>query len=212
MSISWRAYMSFGILLAGACSLLLGACTDAGGPQSDYERVILERRLAKDVQFFDPEQTVLRPKELSKFTGLHYFAVDSTYRQVVQFERLDDPPAVLIAKQTSGPVPYRHLGYVSVSGPDTTIALSVFWFDEMDQDTGWVPFTDATNNIETYGGGRYLDIELLDDGKAVVDFNLATNPYCVYNAYDFNCAIPPASNRLTFRMPAGEKKALLLEG
>ena len=65
---------------------------------------------------------------------------------------------------------------------------------------------------DTYGGGRYLDVELGDDDQAVLDFNRASNPYCTYNAYDFNCAIPPASNRLTFRMPAGEKKPLLLDG
>ena len=199
-----------GILLA--VTLLVAGCDGGAKTSSSYEREILQIRLSKDERFFDPETTILRPKELAEFTGLRYYRVDSTYRYVVPFDRLDDPPTVLIAKQTSGPVPYQHIGYVSIPGPDTTIALSVFWYDEMEDNTGWVPFTDATNNAETYGGGRYLNIDLLEGGQAVVDFNMSSNPYCVYNAYDFNCAIPPASNRLSFRMPAGEKKALLLEG
>jgi len=200
------------ILVSIAVSILGSACDDAQPATTGYEQEILEIRLAKDAQFFDPEETILRPKELAKFTGLNYFKIDSTYRYVVRLERIANPPTVLISKQTSGPVPYQHIGNVRVPGPDTTIVLSVFWYDEMEDNTGWIPFTDATNNIDTYGGGRYLDVELGEDDEAVLDFNRASNPYCTYNAYDFNCAIPPASNRLTFRMPAGEKKPLLLDG
>ncbi len=198
-------------MLILACCLTVAACA---GPHSEstYERRIIKSRVAKDLQFFDPETTILRPKEVAEFTGLRYFPVDSTHRYIVPFERIERPATVLISKQKSNPVPYQHIGYVAIPGPDTTISLSVFFSDEMESGSGWIPFTDATSNIETYGGGRYLDIELRDDGHAVVDFNQATNPYCVYNAYDFNCAIPPASNRLTFRMPVGEKKPLLLDG
>jgi len=195
--------------------LLLGACILAGcGNQSQntaYEREVLQIRLEKDASLFDPLRTVLRPKELARFTGLKYFPVDSTYRYELPFEPIDEPPTVLIAKQTSGPVPYKHIGYVTV-GTSPAVRLSVFWNEEMEEGTGWIPFTDATNGTDTYGGGRYLNIDLLDDALAVVDFNLASNPYCEYNAYDFNCAIPPASNRLSFRIPAGEKKSLLLDG
>lgn len=197
-------------LIVAILGLTLG-CAQQDDLRPEYERKIIQARLDKDAQFFNPETTVLRQKELAKFTGLRYFPVDSSYRYVVPFKRIESPPRVLIAKQRSGPVPYEHIGYVGIPGPDTTIDLSVFRNDEMEKGTGWVPFTDPTNNVETYGGGRYLDIRIRDDGMAVVDFNLASNPYCVYNAYDFNCAIPPASNTLTFPIRVGEKKALLLD-
>jgi len=199
-------------LLILACCLTVAACETPQDSESTYERRIIQSRVAKDLQFFDSATTILRPKELAEFTGLRYFPVDSAYRFIVPFERIEQPTTVLISKQKSSPVPYQQIGYVDITGPDTTVRLSVFFSEEMESGSGWIPFTDATSNIETYGGGRYLDIELRDDGLAVVDFNQASNPYCVYNAYDFNCAIPPASNRLTFRMPVGEKKALLLDG
>jgi uncharacterized protein (DUF1684 family) len=161
--------------------------------------------------FFDPDRTILRPKELSKFTGLRYFPVDSTFRFRARFDRLEDPPTVLIAKQTSGPVPYEHVGYVYIPFATEEHRLSAFRGPEMEDDQAWIPFHDATSGHETYGGGRYLDIDLPDGDTAIVDFNLAYNPYCVYNAYDFNCAIPPAENRLPFAVEAGEKNALLLE-
>jgi uncharacterized protein (DUF1684 family) len=201
-----RARLAFSLIV-----LALVGCNGAGGPATAYENEIIQTRLAKDVSFFNPETTILRPKELTKFTGLRYYPVDSTYKFVVPLRRLEKPDTVLIAKQRSGPIPYGHIGFVGIPGPDTTIELSVFWSEEMDPNKGWVPFNDPTNNVETYGGGRYLDIDIHPDGMATVDFNLAANPFCVYNAYDFNCAIPPASNRLTFPIRAGEKKALLLE-
>ena len=200
------------MLLLTVCCLMIAACTDPEAAGSEYERAIIQFRIAKDIQFFDPDATVMRSKELAEFTGLRYFPVDSTRRYILQFDRFEEPSTVLISKQSSAPVPYQHIGYVAIPGPDTTVSLSVFWSREMNEGTGWLPFTDATSNIETYGGGRYLDIELREDGFAVVDFNKASNPFCVYNPYDYNCAIPPASNRLPFRMPAGEKKALLLDG
>ena len=57
---------------------------------------------------------------------------------------------------------------------------------------------------ETYGAGRYLDPELNKNGKLIVDFNLAYNPTCAYNEL-YSCPLPPAENRLSVAILAGEK-------
>ena len=69
----------------------------------------------------------------------------------------------------------------------------------------FLPFVDATAPDETYGAGRYLDIEPIGDGKFLIDFNYAYNPYCAYND-KWSCPIPPKENRLKVRIEAGEKK------
>ena len=46
----------------------------------------------------------------------------------------------------------------------------------------FVPFLDATSGTETYGAGRYLDLEPDEDGTYALDFNLAYHPTCVYAA------------------------------
>ena len=58
----------------------------------------------------------------------------------------------------------------------------------------------------TYGGGRYFDVVLpkLDAPEITLDFNTAYNPYCAYNN-EYSCPVPPAENRLTVAVPAGEK-------
>ena len=68
----------------------------------------------------------------------------------------------------------------------------------------FVPFLDATSGHETYGAGRYLDLEPEDDGTYTLDFNLAYHPSCVYDVR-FSCPLTPAENRLPVRIEAGER-------
>jgi uncharacterized protein (DUF1684 family) len=68
----------------------------------------------------------------------------------------------------------------------------------------FVPFTDTTSGTETYGAGRYLEIERSATGIYVIDFNLAFHPFCYYNS-SYDCPYPPAQNRLPIPIRAGEK-------
>ncbi|GAC1446502.1 MAG: hypothetical protein NVSMB56_05800 [Pyrinomonadaceae bacterium] len=68
-----------------------------------------------------------------------------------------------------------------------------------------IPFRDATNGTETYGGGRYIDFEIPHSDVVTIDFNRAYNPSCAYNATRFSCPIPPKENQLKIRIEAGEK-------
>lgn len=70
----------------------------------------------------------------------------------------------------------------------------------------FLPFLDATNGVETYGGGRYINLSKAEaaDGKLVIDFNTCYNPWCAYSD-GYNCPIPPAENKLAFEVKAGEK-------
>ena len=80
-------------------------------------------------------------------------------------------------------------------------ALSLF-------DTGhpglFLPFRDTTSGRETYGGGRYLDLDPNEDGTVTIDFNLAYSPFCAYND-GYSCALPPAENWMQVPIEAGEK-------
>src|SRR5690606_15828454 len=68
----------------------------------------------------------------------------------------------------------------------------------------FLPFTDANAGTETYPAGRYLEPEELPDGRLHVDFNLAYNPFCAFNA-GWSCPITPPENRLNVAIRAGEK-------
>jgi len=68
----------------------------------------------------------------------------------------------------------------------------------------FAPFLDATSGSDTYGDGRYLDVEPEEDGTYTIDFNLAYHPFCA-DSPDFSCPLTPAENRLPQRIEAGER-------
>ena len=69
----------------------------------------------------------------------------------------------------------------------------------------FVPFTDLTNGEQTYGGGRYLDLEGPLGDTVELDFNRAYNPYCAYGGR-YSCPIPPQENHLEVSVEAGVLK------
>jgi uncharacterized protein (DUF1684 family) len=79
--------------------------------------------------------------------------------------------------------------------------------DPSHQDLLFLPFTDLTNDKETYGGGRYLDFHIkeIQNNILILDFNKAYNPYCAYSK-DYSCPKPPEENNLNVAIKAGEKK------
>ena len=71
----------------------------------------------------------------------------------------------------------------------------------------FLPFKDETNDEETYGGGRYIDLRVSDivKNKVTIDFNHSYNPWCAFSD-GYNCPIPPVENHLPMTVRAGEKK------
>ncbi|MFF3027035.1 DUF1684 domain-containing protein [Microbacterium sp. NPDC057944] len=69
-------------------------------------------------------------------------------------------------------------------------------------------FADATNGIETYRF-RFLPVdEPAADGSAWIDFNRAYLPPCAFSD-QFVCPLPPAGNRYTASIRAGERAVIL---
>lgn len=73
-------------------------------------------------------------------------------------------------------------------------------------ETYLLPFTDLSNSVSTYGGGRYINIPVKDlvGNNIKIDFNQARNFYCAYSD-SYICPIPPAENKLAINVDAGEK-------
>ncbi len=74
-----------------------------------------------------------------------------------------------------------------------------------DADRFMMVFADRTSGSSTYGGGRYVWFDAPDEeGRVVLDFNLAYNPPCVWTGYA-TCPLPTRDNRLAVAVEAGEK-------
>ena len=99
--------------------------------------------------------------------------------------------------------PYRVAFRVHLVRQDIPFTLTVFRSGE--DPSLFLPFQDATTGRDTYGVGRYVYVEPGPDGKVVVDFNTAYNPYCAYNDR-WACPLVPPENRVPLAVTAGEKK------
>lgn len=205
----WFASLLIGLVFVGLAALLGGCGSEP--PASSYKQTLLQHRLEKDMDLRDAKNPVLDRGMRARFAGLRYYQPDTTYRFEVPLVRAPEPETVFVAQRVGGQMlPKVKVGYVEIPFPQGSEELAVFQNEE-EPGVLWIPFTDATTGTETYGAGRYIDAPLHDDGTVLVDFNKAYNPLCDYNPDKYNCAIPPAGNRLPFPIPAGEKKSLLAE-
>ena len=74
--------------------------------------------------------------------------------------------------------------------------------------SGFIMVADATTGEQTYGGGRYMYLDLPEkDSKVQLDFNKLYNPPCSFNEFT-TCLYPPQQNNLDFAIDAGEKISL----
>lgn len=158
-------------------------------------------RAAKDRFFKEHPQSPLTDEQRASFAGLRYFPEQPGLRMALSVEPLAEGATVAMQTSTGDTQEYRRLGRLCFAVDGQEAALTLF----ADEAGGlFLPFADALAGEETYGAGRYLEPELLGDGRVLVDFNLAYNPYCAYND-EWSCPITPPENRLAVAIPAGER-------
>jgi len=173
-----------------------------------YPDAVTQFRAQKDTYYKSGLHSPIPIEERETFDGLPYYPVDEGL--VFEERRLepytgDEPSDFQIPTSDGKMRPAHRAGYLSFELDAEARRLTAYTFDG-DGDEGFlfVPFVDATSGSETYGAGRYLDLEPEDDGSYTLDFNLAYHPSCVYDA-KFSCPLTPSENRLPVRIAAGER-------
>jgi len=184
-----------------------GAVTMTPEEQEAWEIRLVEYRIDKNEAYMDPRQTPLLEADLPGFVGLNYYWPAPELRFRVPLVPDESAEVFQLEKRKGQVVDYIRKGTVTFAHDGRTHTLTVFGPADTTQngDYLWLPFYDETSGKETYGGGRYLDLELAEDGTVELDFNFAYNPLCDYNPEKYNCTLPPAENRLDFPVTAGEK-------
>lgn len=163
---------------------------------------LTEFRRQKDEFFKHDWQSPLTPEQQKDFNGLKYYPENPALRLRVTVQEYDSKPTVTMITSTGSAREYLKYGQFTFDVNSESAILHVY--QDADDGSFFLPFVDATAPAQTYGAGRYLDIEPIEDGKFLVDFNYAYNPYCAYND-KWSCPIPPKENRLKVRIEAGEK-------
>lgn len=151
------------------------------------------------------EESPIPPEARTAFQSLPYFEYDPSFLQGLELSPIPVSDTTFLATTGGAPRPYVSAGAITFDAGGRENTLTVYRATGAD-DRGqlFVPYTDATSGEETYGGGRYLDLQPTPRGAYVVDFNRSYHPYCVYDP-SYVCPVPPESNRLRIRVTAGER-------
>jgi uncharacterized protein (DUF1684 family) len=162
-------------------------------------------RAEKDDFFRDHPRSPLLPAQRASFSGLSYFPENGALavRAALETEGVDLDEEIAMQTTTGDTQVYRRAGLARFLVDGEPAGVTLFRSPSMHE--LFLPFRDATSGRETYGAGRYLEVEPPAPGEPVeIDFNYAYNPYCAYNP-DWSCPIPPGENWLAVPIRAGER-------
>lgn len=165
-------------------------------------QTLLNDRAAKDAMARS-ENSPLPPESREKFTGLIYYEPDSDFIFEAELRPVaDDDEAITIEKTLGAPIEAKRFGHFPFVVDGEEAELTMFQFGEGELG---IAFKDATSSKETYGGGRMVNVQQVNETRYRIDFNRASNPLCAYLP-NYSCPIPPAENHLKVAIRAGEKK------
>ena len=173
----------------------------------EWEAQIEREREEKEQFFASHWQSPIPPQDRARFEGLDYYPPNPDYRFELELHEHDEKKIVRMAYTKGNEQDFTRWGEFRVKIGDEECVLQAYASDPEEEQL-FIPFRDATSGLETYGAGRYLDLDAgrdhTADGTWILDFNRAYNPWCVYSE-DYTCPFVPPENWLKVPVYAGEK-------
>jgi uncharacterized protein (DUF1684 family) len=175
-----------------------------------FEDEVKEFQRELNVSYLDPQESPLPAKARKKFKGHDFYPIDEQFKVTATLNRMVTPVMIQMKTSTTRIPTFEKYGVATFEIDGVQYNLTIYLdrgLQEKEEykDYLFLPFTDLTNGIETYSGGRYIDMRIPPSGDTIViDFNKAYNPYCAYSPL-YSCPVPPSENNLNVAIAAGVK-------
>lgn len=160
-------------------------------------------------EYADSARSPLSKEDRLKFRGHDFFPVNMDLVVIATLKQTPGQKMFEMPTTTDRKPKYVKYGEVHFKIKGKKYKLNVY--QNMDllnkpeyKDYLFMPFKDLTSGNLSYGGGRYIDLEVTTAKRIIIDFNKAYNPYCAYN-HKYSCPIPPRENFLKTSIKAGLK-------
>lgn len=210
-------------LIACLGIILLASCSSKGQPsntkaitaaqndtlsegETPYAKQIVKRRADFKHELLHTD-SILNQKEQATIKKMRYFPIDTTW--IIQATFKADTGAIFNMPTSSDRSPeYKQIGWVNIHHQTDSFRLAVYQSIELNKKPkfrhlAFIPFVDGNSPKLTYGGGRYMEFDILPGAKEVeIDFNKCINPYCAYS-YNYSCPITPKINHISVDITAG---------
>ena len=139
----------------------------------------------------------------ANFDGLKYFEINPDFKLSAKLDILTTGQKINIAMTGGETEQYEAFANATFELKGQKCALKIF---KAEDGSLFLPFKDLTTNKETYGSGRYLDLDMktIKNQQIEIDFNRCYHPFCAYN-HTYTCPVPPAENMVNSAVKAGER-------
>lgn len=173
------------------------------------EKEVLKYQKELNDSYLNPESSPLKEDELKDFKGLSFYPYNEKFVVKATLEKLENQPVFKMPTSGTNKPDYKRYGILHFTIDNKKFQLEVYQNLDLIKMKDYkkhlfLPFIDETSGNETYGAGRYLDIEIPDGSEIVLDFNKAYHPYCAYTI-GYSCPITPDVNFLKTEILAGVK-------
>jgi uncharacterized protein len=192
-------------VLVALTAAAVTACRPQPPDEGDYASRVAAMRAAKDADFLAASDSPVPENRKRELLPLPYYPIDTAFNVPAALKPFEEVTIVDMMTSTGSVEKFRRVGTLEFTLKGQPLSLTAFVAaGSPTMDRLFVPFNDLTSGTETYGAGRYLDLDRTASGMYAVDFNVAYNPYCYYNP-TWVCPLPPPENRLKVRIEAGEQ-------
>jgi len=182
--------------------------------ESEWKIAIEREREEKDVFFRLYPESPIPFGERERFRGLNYYPPNTKYRFELEFHEHKKKERLSMIYTKGNEKKFIRWGEFRLKIDGKEVTLQAYKSNPEDEGL-FIPFKDLTSGRETYGAGRYIDlnaeVDRTSDGRWILDFNKAYNPWCAYNE-NYTCPLVPRENWLEVPIYAGEKKYTVKEG
>ncbi len=177
-------------------------------PPEKWGEDLEKNRKDKDAFFAHHLQSPIAIDEKDNFEGLKYFTPNPKFYFELDFHEHITKETIKIQDSKENIRNLIRWGEFRFKIDGEEYKLQAYK-SEPDEKYLFVPYRDETSGKETYGAGKYLDLDEEHQknlsGKWILDFNVAYNPSCAYN-HDYACPFVPPENWMKVPILAGEKK------
>ena len=199
----YKIYFVFILIISGV--LVSAGCEEKENNLLSFANEYSELRTSKNNFFKNDPSSPLLEEDKGNFKELKYYEPDPEYKFTGVIQKYEAPEVTEMLTSSSELKKFYKYGYFNfkINGKDHSLQLYKPVDDSGHDPYYFIPFKDKSNETDTYGAGRYLDIPVTESDTITVDFNMAYNPYCAFSPY-YSCPLPPRENHLSIEIRAGE--------
>jgi len=180
--------------------------------EKTYLQKIQEFQYDLNKEFLNAKTSPLTKEDFKTFKSLSFFPIDKKYRVIARLEKTPNATLINIPTTDNKTQLYKTYGMLYFTIDGKALQLPIYQSQTLQKkpqykDYLFLPFTDKTSGTTSYGGGRFVEIfttDEIEEGKIIVDFNKAYNPYCAYSGR-YSCPMTPKENHLDIAIKAGVK-------